>query len=124
MKNKKNIFIPKLNSTVKMITYCAECRIRQTYWCVRRNHKEIKRPNTPFIIPDLQVKRVGKWVKLKSEKMDKSFELAPTKFQEVILGCGVEPGGAIKNQWWIISNVGGSQTLQWLGSKDGKFVPK
>ena len=119
------IFIPQAESaSVRLLEYCDNCNSRYNYWCGKNNHKKVERPNIPFIIPDLKITYLGKWVRLTSEKMNKKYDMSQSKFQEVVLGCGVKPGGNIPDQWWMISNVGGSLTLKWLGSKSGDYLPQ
>lgn len=121
----ENIFIPKIKGSLREVELCHQCGGNWRYWCSRSGHQKIKQFAIPFLIPDLQVYRMtGKWVYVRSEKLQETFCLSPSKFQKVVMGCGIEPGGGLANQWWIKTSVGGSSTLEWLGSKYGEYKPK
>ncbi len=119
------IYIPKLQYSLESISYCKTCNVKHNHWCVRSNHPKEEKLNVPFIIPDLRVKYIsGKWVRLRSDIMNKEFEISGSKFQPIVLGCGIQPGGLIPNQWWINTSMGGVLTIKWLGSKHGEYLPQ
>lgn len=117
------MFIP--DCTVALVDMCGTCKNRRRfgYWCEKNSHVREQQYNVPFIVPDMEITSFGKWTSLKSKKMNSTFSIARSKFKDIVMGCGVLPGGKIPNQWWRYTNVGSESTLAWLGSVDGEYTP-
>ena len=116
------MFMPECK--VDIMEICKTCNgNKYSYWCSRHNHSKGKQFNVPFIVPDMQIISFGKWTLMESKKMNKKFTISRTKIGQVLVGCGVKPGGLIPNQWWKYSNIGGTWSLEWLGSLDGEYKP-
>lgn len=84
-------------------------------YCVKSNHKVLKRPNVPFFMKEMQIDGVwykGWWhVKGQGEE---SFVISPQNTEKIIKGCGIEPGGYVRNQWWMFCKVGSAMSLKWM----------
>lgn len=110
--------IPKYRLTKWKIKYCADCNIFDPGWA-HKKHNIVERQNIPFFVPDMKFIYVAsKWSLLRSEKMSQTFRISASKLHEIVMGCGVEPGGRVSNQWWIWAKVGGSLTIKWLSTDE------
>ena len=110
--------MPKFKPTKWKLDYCLKCKkILGNYawtWTCKENHKVVERDNVPFFIEEMQITSFGKWSCIKSTKPKESYTISRTKMGAIVLKCGVEPGGFIRNQWWMWTKVGGSTTLMWV----------
>ena len=111
--------MPKFKPTKWKVSFCMNHKESfPSTW----GHKEcdiVERDNIPFFVPDMKFKYLGaKWARLKSDKFKQEFDISASKVHEVIMGCGIEPGGNVPNQWWIWVKVGNSETLKWVPSDE------
>ena len=109
--------IPKFKPTKWKLYFCSDCRVMRhtkTAYCVDQTHNIQEVENVPFFIPDIEIDYVSKWTGLKSELTKRHFTILPSRFEKVIMGCGIKPGGKIPNQWWMYSKCGTSLSLMWI----------
>ncbi len=110
--------MPKYKPTKWKMRYCIECKSFLPRWKCKE-HTIIERDNIPFFVPDMRFEYLGaKWSRLKSDKMNDTFSISASKVHDIVMGCGVLPGGHIPNQWWMWAKVGGSTTLRWVPPDD------
>jgi len=113
--------MPKFKTTKWKIRYCTDCKSTSVYYTCNKEHNVIERDNVPFLVPDMRFKYHGaKWSTLESEKLGQTFRLSSSKLGEIIMGCGIQAGGNIPNQWWMWAKVGSSRTIRWLEQEDDK----
>lgn len=108
--------MPKFKSTDWKLKQCMNCKTNSyTWYCKKQGHKLIERDNVPFFIQHMTVTSFGgKWSSLQSEKPDATYRISRSNFGPLVTVCGIEPGGHIRNQWWMWCKVGGSTSLKWL----------
>lgn len=111
--------MPKFKPTKWKLEECASCKKWPTYNC--RNHEDhmiVERDNVPFRIPDMKIITMGsKWTKLKSEKLNRTYNLHFTQLGRLVMN-GVEKGGGLPpNQWWMYEKSYGF-SLKWMGSDE------
>lgn len=119
--------MPKFKKTKWKLKYCTECKKiigttttghRRYHWrnrCNQQKHNIVERENIPFKIPDLKVTGHYSWMRAKSVTLKQEFDISPTEVTKIIMGPGVEPGGLIRNSWWMWSKKGSSLSLTWIG---------
>ena len=108
---------PNYKPTKWELYTCTQCKYtayRVFPWCTKQNHFILQHENKPFLVEEFKIETsYGKgWWKLKS--IDREGLISATKFEEVVRGCGIYPGGYIRNQWWMFRKVGSALTLVWL----------
>ncbi len=108
--------MPKFKPTKWKLQHCRDCKEHYYSWlCKKKNHTLIERDNVPFFIEHMTLTRFGgKWSTLSSEKPKATYMISRSNFGPLAIKCGIEPGGHIRNQWWIWCKVGGSISLKWL----------
>lgn len=107
--------IPKYKPTTWNIKYCLSCKRTVAGYCYH-DHEIIERPNVPFLIKEMRIKSVGKWTTM--EANGELFRLSMSNLKKLILGCGVERNGFVRNQWWMYTSVGGRLSIKWIESKE------
>lgn len=102
--------MPSFKPTKWKLEYCTDCKKmllgKHSYRC-RRDHSVIERDNVPFFIPDMRVIGFyGKWITLKSKKLNQEFSMITSNFADIVLHCGIKPKGYIPDQWWMFCKMG------------------
>ena len=101
------------------VPLCKECKTTlYSHFCKTKKHTKIEIQNVPFLAPDMMILEVRKWITLYSKRRNKEYQMSGSKFEKVIINCGIKPGGLIPDQWWMFAKVGGVLTLKWLGLND------
>lgn len=112
--------MPKFKPTKWKLDYCLDCKtiIGRYGWNCRNKHKVVQRDNIPFFIKEMQITHFGKWSGLKATMPKETFSISRTNIGKIVLGCGIEPEGYIRDQWWMWCKVGSSLSLKWLPSDE------
>jgi hypothetical protein len=107
--------MPKFKPTKWKLRHCAECKSSYYWACKNKGHTLVERDNVPFFIEHMIVSYFGgKWSTLASEKPKRTYRISRSNFGPLVTKCGIEPGGHIRNQWWMWCKVGSSTSLKWL----------
>lgn len=106
-KGRKIMKVPKYTKTKWKVYQCQSCkRINTEYplpYCKSENHKVIELDNIPFFVPDMKITGFSYdgWANMRSDALDREFQLSPGYIRKIIVSFGVEPGGKLSNRWWM-----------------------
>lgn len=115
---------PKFKPTKWDVYSCKTCS--HTYnesaprnYCINDKHQILKRPNNPFFMKEMQIDGVWYkgWWHVKGPAGE-SFVISPQNTALIIKGCGIAPGGFIRNQWWMFCKIGSAMSLKWIPSDE------
>lgn len=108
--------MPKFKPTKWKLDYCLGCKkiVGRYGWFCKNEHKVVQRDNVPFFIKEMKITYFGEWSSLESIKPSEKYVISRTNLGPIVLKCGIEPGGYIRDQWWMWRKVGSSLSITWL----------
>lgn len=108
--------IPKFKPTKWKVRFCAECNsTANNIYCQHWHSNSVfERENVPFFIPEFRIIHMAEWSTLRSNISLGRYYISVSNLSKVALEHGIEPGGYLRNMWWMYTKLNKSYSLKFL----------